>query len=655
MIKNESKIIERCLGRALEHIDAVSILDTGSTDNTVEVCEKYLSACGKPYKINVEPFKNFGYNRTVSYEKAQEFCKELGWDTGNTYAMAVDADMIIKPSAEFKNFKMTVAGYRVMQQNSSIKYYNNRFMRCNYNWKCVGSTHEYWDGEGAENIPYEIFFIDDINDGGCKSDKFERDIRLLTEDLKKNSKNGRSHFYLAQSYRDSGKITEAIKHYKERIRIGGWIEEVWYSYYQIAKCYERLKEPEKMEAWALKAFKFHPKRAEPLYFLVRHFKDKYEHYKAYQYYLKARDIPFPKDDILFIEHNIYNGMLEYENTIVSSYLLHRTKQDGLADMVKYINNNTPYFIDNVWDNIHFYVETLTSATYRGNYTPLLFPDVDEYKVSSCSMIPYEDKLLMNTRYVNYGVDGKGGYPVRSADGIVRTKNGLTFLNKNYCVLENPSILTENLGTIFENNSPYGLEDVRIFNHKGTIYFNANSKNFKENNNISMVIGEYNINKKTIDNVKVVESPYGKTCEKNWIYIPLDSNDKMNFIYNWCPLEIGAVDNGTLNIYTKHNTPKFFSRLRGSSNMFEYNSRLWCLTHYVKYSTPRIYYHSLIAFNRQTLKPEMYSLPFAFRKLAIEYCLTIHIKDGDICFIFSQGDSEPGIITMPLNNLRFLQV
>jgi len=37
MIKNESRIIERCLMHAIEHVDAVCILDTGSTDDTVEV------------------------------------------------------------------------------------------------------------------------------------------------------------------------------------------------------------------------------------------------------------------------------------------------------------------------------------------------------------------------------------------------------------------------------------------------------------------------------------------------------------------------------------------------------------------------------------------------------------------------------------------
>ena len=42
IVKNESKIIERCITSALPIIDAVSICDTGSTDNTVEVIEKFL-------------------------------------------------------------------------------------------------------------------------------------------------------------------------------------------------------------------------------------------------------------------------------------------------------------------------------------------------------------------------------------------------------------------------------------------------------------------------------------------------------------------------------------------------------------------------------------------------------------------------------------
>ena len=131
--------------------------------------------------------------------------------------MAVDADMIIKPSPLFKDFILTAPGYSVFQYNGNIKYYNTRFMQCSYNWDCIGATHEYWNGQPVEKVPYDVFYIDDVNDGGCKSDKFERDVRLLTEDLKTDPNNGRTYFYLAQSYKDCGKFKEAIQHYKQRI------------------------------------------------------------------------------------------------------------------------------------------------------------------------------------------------------------------------------------------------------------------------------------------------------------------------------------------------------------------------------------------------------------------------------------------------------
>ena len=59
MIKNESKIIERCIARALPFVDAISILDTGSTDNTIEVIQNYFSAKNIPGKVVQEPFINF--------------------------------------------------------------------------------------------------------------------------------------------------------------------------------------------------------------------------------------------------------------------------------------------------------------------------------------------------------------------------------------------------------------------------------------------------------------------------------------------------------------------------------------------------------------------------------------------------------------------
>lgn len=669
MIKNESKIIERCIGRALEHVDAVCILDTGSTDDTVEICNKFLESSGKPFKVSVEPFKDFGYNRSVSFQKAQELCKELEWDAETTYAMAVDADMIIKPSPEFKDYKLSVPGYRSIQTNGHLKYYNVRFMKCSYDWKCVGVTHEYWSGDPTDKIPFEIFHIQDVNDGGCKSDKFERDIRLLTEDLKTDPTNGRTHFYLAQSYKDSGKFEDAITHYKLRIKIGGWIEEVWYSHYQIAKCYELLKNVEKMEAWANKAFKFYSRRAEPIYYLTKYFREHSEHYKSYHYYLKGRNIPYPKDDVLFIEHDVYNGLFDYENTILACYVNGKTKQDGLYDIVKYINTR-PYYIQNCWDNTHYYVESLTSPTYGGEYSKFLFPEFEEFKVSSCSILPLKDKFLLNTRYVNYSIDAQGRYHIRSTDGNVKTKNGVTYLNSSYFPTEDVMILKEDVGKKYNKNIQ-GLEDVRLFSFKGETYFTASTKNLTDDERILIALGWYKHDKYIMDDVTIIEAPRHSDCEKNWIFLDFlgkspqkqtnssqkDYSNEMNFIYGWHPLEIGAVNMETkkLEIHTKYDTPAIFGRFRGSSNMCEYNGRLWCTVHYVKYSTPRVYYHAVVGFNKNTVKPEVYSLPFCFRKTAIEYCLSLNIKNDVACFIFSQNDSEPGMITVPFNKLRLVEI
>ena len=155
----------------------------------------------------------------------------------------------------------------------------------------------------------------------------------------------------------------------------------------------------------------------------------------------------------------------------------------------------------------------------------------------------------------------------------------------------------------------------------------------------------------MNHISVIEPPRSSHCEKNWIFVP---GDTLRFIYGWHPMEIGSIYNNKLTIHTTIKTPIIFSRFRGSSGICEYAGKYWCVVHFVKYSTPRIYYHSVVQFNKD-MNPELYCLPFVFRKHAIEYCLGFNIKDGIACFVFSQNDCEPGFITMPIKNLRFFNL
>ena len=75
MIKNESKIIERCIKGAINHVDAISVLDTGSNDNTIEVYNCVSLIVFKPnlgplikLKVNLENANN---NKTESVLKLE--------------------------------------------------------------------------------------------------------------------------------------------------------------------------------------------------------------------------------------------------------------------------------------------------------------------------------------------------------------------------------------------------------------------------------------------------------------------------------------------------------------------------------------------------------------------------------------------------------
>ena len=207
----------------------------------------------------------------------------------------------------------------------------------------------------------------------------------------------------------------------------------------------------------------------------------------------------------------------------------------------------------------------------------------------------------------------------------------------------------------------GLEDVRIFEHQGKLRCLASSKNITADDRIKMTYGEYCIAENMIKNVITLEGPRIEPCQKNWIYVDEthlqhtdEAKGKLKVIYGWNPMEIGAVnENNQLEIHTTYKTPTIFSRFRGSSRVVPYQGKLYAVVHFVKYSQPRCYYHSVIQFNEENTKPEAFSAPFSFCDPKIEYCIGMDIKDGIACFIFSRNDCDPSKITVPLKNFRMI--
>jgi glycosyltransferase involved in cell wall biosynthesis len=271
IVKNESRIIRRLLESVAEVVDSYCICDTGSTDNTVEIIETFFAEKGIPGKIVNEPFRDFAYNRSF----ALKACESM--DHAD-YVLLLDADMVFwkNPAYTASAFKADLRedAYYIYQGTDSFYYKNTRIVKNHRGVHYWGVTHEYVktpDGTQYGTLEKPMIFINDIGDGGCKSDKFERDIRLLKKGLEESPNNDRYLFYLGNSYRDHGDYREAIETYKKRIEVGGWFEEIWHSHYSIGKCYKYLGDmPNAIHAW-LDAYQFFPKRIENLYEIITHY------------------------------------------------------------------------------------------------------------------------------------------------------------------------------------------------------------------------------------------------------------------------------------------------------------------------------------------------------------------------------------------------
>src|SRR5580704_2904813 len=85
IVKNESKVILRCLESVRPVVDYVLVEDTGSTDGTQNLIREWLERVGLPGEVYDEPWRDFGYNRSHVLATLRE-------QNNIDYALMLDAD-----------------------------------------------------------------------------------------------------------------------------------------------------------------------------------------------------------------------------------------------------------------------------------------------------------------------------------------------------------------------------------------------------------------------------------------------------------------------------------------------------------------------------------------------------------------------------------
>ena len=315
IVKNESHIVHEVLNSSLPFIDTFCILDTGSTDNTVQIIRDFYASKGIPGIVHQSDWKGFGKSRS----EALSLCTDMD------YILMIDADDLIEGPPNVKEFLLKVLymtlpnACNIHLKRGTLEYERTQIFKAKDGWRYEGVLHEYPTNDKPANahvrLPKEIWMTGRTM--GARSmlegNKYQRDAETILEALKEEPENMRYMFYLAQSYRDAGMREESITWYKKRFEAGGWIEEQFI-------CALNLTRLLGCKEWAWKAHEICPNRTESLvsYMALCRAQGKWSR-ELLSMAMYASSIPKPEGTFLFLESDTYDWKVWDETSIIASY------------------------------------------------------------------------------------------------------------------------------------------------------------------------------------------------------------------------------------------------------------------------------------------------------------------------------------------------
>ena len=313
IVKNEVAVIARCLDSLRPLIDTWVIVDTGSTDGTQQCIRETLA--GLPGELYERPWVHFAHNRSEALVYARGRAE---------FVLFIDADEMLTFEPSFALPELTADAYKIRMISGAVSYWKTMLVRDSLDWHYIGVLHEY----PACSRPAQEDRLPGITclrfaDGARAKDPvlYRRDALLLEEALLTDPQNARNMFYLGQSYADAGETALAIDRYARRVALGGWVEEIWYSLYQIGRLKQRKGDPwpEVLAAY-LAAFNFRPTRAEPLFQIGFFYQARKEYAVACLFLSQAMAIPYPESEILFVDKYMYEVSIPLEYSVCSFYV-----------------------------------------------------------------------------------------------------------------------------------------------------------------------------------------------------------------------------------------------------------------------------------------------------------------------------------------------
>ncbi len=318
IVKNEEQVLRRCLESAKSFADEIILVDTGSTDKTKEI--------GKTYggKIFDFPWRDdFAAARNEAFSKAtMDYCMWL--DADDVVTEENQNKLKLLKSTLDKDTDIVMMKYAISEdqnQNPLFSYYRERLIRNKAGYLWEGRVHEAITPMG--NVIHADIVI--VHRKVSPSDP-DRNLKIYEKMLAEGQTlTGRNLFYYGRELLAHKKFQEAAQTFLDFLKGYGWVENKIEACYNLAECFQNLKQEEEEVSALLQSFLYAPPRGEACFKLGRYFQDRQRWQEAIFWYESALRTTPPLESGGFIRWDYYGYLPEINLCVCYDHIGNREK------------------------------------------------------------------------------------------------------------------------------------------------------------------------------------------------------------------------------------------------------------------------------------------------------------------------------------------
>ncbi|WP_270407382.1 glycosyltransferase [Paenibacillus timonensis] len=212
IVRNEEDCITRCLASVQDVVDEIVIVDTGSTDKTIEICKAFGARIELfPWNDSFADARNYGIDKAtgewILWMDADE-------EVDRESAALLKDDSLFAPFDVMTIHLVNYYGNKI-DKHSSTDIAHTRLFRRASGIRFINKIHECLDIVGLDeeqigHLPVKFHHYGYMDQVVKSKGKFERNLRLLEQQVKDNENVYWARYYIASEYYRNKQFQEAF-------------------------------------------------------------------------------------------------------------------------------------------------------------------------------------------------------------------------------------------------------------------------------------------------------------------------------------------------------------------------------------------------------------------------------------------------------------